>query len=72
MERDPVTSSNLKAVGYDENTRTLEVEFLSGKVFQYADVPPQSHQSMMAADSPGSFFQKYIRQAYAAMEVEQA
>ncbi|MYL11521.1 MAG: KTSC domain-containing protein, partial [Cenarchaeum sp. SB0669_bin_11] len=30
MNRVPVSSSNLAAIGYDPNTLTLEVEFLRG------------------------------------------
>lgn len=33
MNRVPVSSSNLRAVGYDPNTRTLEVEFLNGGLY---------------------------------------
>ena len=32
MERQPVKSTNVKAVGYDEEQKVLEVEFKSGGV----------------------------------------
>ena len=35
MERKRVNSSKLRSVGYDEKTRTLEVEMSNGQVFQY-------------------------------------
>ena len=34
MERNYVESSNLKSVGYDVNSSTLEVEFHNGAVWQ--------------------------------------
>ena len=39
MERDSVVSSNIEAIGYDERSRTLEVCFKNGRVYQYFDVP---------------------------------
>ena len=43
MIRQPVTSSNLRTVGYDPITRTLEIEFQDGAVYQYDGVPPDVH-----------------------------
>lgn len=63
-ELKPVTSSNLKAVGYDAATRTLGVQFASGTRYDYTDVPPEAHQALMAADSIGSHFAKHIRPKY--------
>ena len=39
MNKQNVTSSNVKAIGYDDRTQTLEVEFLNGRVYQYYGVP---------------------------------
>ena len=38
MERKNVSSSNLKSVGYDSTTQTLEIEFLNGGLYQYSSV----------------------------------
>lgn len=34
-----VSSSHLKNLKYDNKTKTLEIEFLNGSVYQYEDVP---------------------------------
>ena len=39
MDRYSVASSNISAVGYDEQSETLEVEFLNGSIYQYYNVP---------------------------------
>ena len=39
MDRIQVRSSNIRSIGYDQKTQTLEVEFLKGGVYQYFDVP---------------------------------
>lgn len=65
MERKEVTSSNIASVGYDATTQTLEVEFTSGKVYQYANVPAKTHSELMSADSVGSFFAANIKKRFA-------
>ncbi|NUO20316.1 KTSC domain-containing protein [bacterium] len=64
MTRTPVVSSNLKSVGYDTATRTLEIQFLSGGIYQYINVPPNVYSALMAASSHGSFFARAIRNSY--------
>ena len=64
MKRQPVESSNLASVGYDASTRTLEIEFNSGRVYQYFNVPPDEYQGLMNADSHGSYFYHNIRDVY--------
>lgn len=64
MERKRVNSSNIRAVGYDEKARTLEIEFNNGSVYQYTGVQPEVHRRMMSASSIGSFFKDSIEEDY--------
>ena len=64
MNRTPVISSNVVAVGYDPNTLTLEVEFKDGAVYLYFDVPETVYQELMRADSIGKFMNANIRNNY--------
>ena len=64
MERKRVNSSKLRSVGYDEQTRTLEVEMSNGQVFQYVGVFPEVHRRFMAAPNPTSFFDDKIDEEY--------
>jgi len=61
MERQHVSSSNLKSVGYDSETNTLEREFLSGGLYQYFNVPESIYNGLMAASSHGSYFDQYVK-----------
>lgn len=61
MQRIPVTSSNLKDVGYDSQTFTLEIGFLNGRVYQYFNVPEARYDGLMNASSKGSYFDAYIK-----------
>ena len=38
MERKRISSSKIRAIGYDPKTQTLEVEFNDGKVMAYSGV----------------------------------
>lgn len=60
MERTPVKSSNVASVGYDEGAKVLEVQFLSGGIYQYPGVEPQTHLDLMGAESIGGFVHQNI------------
>ena len=64
MERERVDSSNLFAVGYDETSKMLEIEFHTHKVYRYYNVPPIVVRQLMDAESMGEFFNFYIKDAY--------
>jgi len=64
MPREYVSSSNLRSVGYDEWTGTLEVEFRNGGVYQLYDVPASLYHGLMDAGSKGSFYHDNLRSRY--------
>jgi len=63
MQRVPVTSSNCASVGYDATTRTLEVEFKHGGVYQYFDVPASEYEALLSAPSVGGCLDARIKKA---------
>jgi len=64
MKRVSVSSSNLRSVGYDTEAQILEIEFNSGGVCQYFDVPPEACNELMNASSHGKYFHAHIRDVY--------
>lgn len=58
----PVSSSNLSSVGYENGT--LYIAFNHGGVYAYFDVPSSVHEELMAADSHGKYFARFIRNVY--------
>jgi len=64
MERIPVQSSNLAAIGYDPASETLEVEFLTGTVYEYRNISQFIYDELMNSPSRGSFFSREIRNSY--------
>lgn len=69
MTRIPVSSSNIKSVGYDPVKKTLQVEFQSGAVHSYADVPANLYSHLLAAPSVGHFFHANIRDRFPSAHV---
>ena len=69
MELTPVHSSNIDAIGYDRETHTLSVQFLSGKTYTYANVPEELYRAFLAAPSKGQYFARMIRPAYTGVQV---
>jgi hypothetical protein len=61
MERLPVKSSNIKSIGYDEVTKTLEVEFTNRGVYQYKEVPKDIYEGFSKAESIGKYFAKNVK-----------
>ncbi len=61
MDREYVESSNLKSIGYDPNTATLEVEFHNGAIWQYYDVLESNFYELKSASSIGKYFNANIK-----------
>lgn len=64
MDRYPVQSSNIHSVGYDPTTMTLEIEFHSGDIYQYLNVPESIYLGLIHASSKGSYFHDHIKDHY--------
>ncbi len=69
MIRTPVISASIAALAYDEPSSVLEVEYISGRVYQYLDVPEQVFASLLKARSKGGFVNRMIRDRYEYTEV---
>lgn len=63
MQRTPVSSSNIASIGYDPASKTLEVGFLNGTVYQYYNVPQSVYNGLMSAGSHGGYLDAYVKKA---------
>jgi hypothetical protein len=61
MEMQKVSSSQINAIGYDAEERTLRVEFNSGTSYVYTGVPPETFAAMLASESVGKFLAAEIK-----------
>lgn len=64
IERQPVSSSNIKSIGHDSNQNVLAVEFKDGSVYHYHDVPADAHDALVGAKSVGGHFHANIKNNY--------
>jgi hypothetical protein len=64
MRRKPVSSSMIASVGYAVRTRTLEIEFLSGRIYQYFAIDRDTYDALLRAPSLGTYFNEYIKDDY--------
>ena len=70
MDRIRVSSTNISSIGYEPVSQTLEIEFTSGAVYKYVDVPITVHQRFMAAPSKGRFFDASIKDKYRTVKLK--
>ncbi len=64
MIRQPLYASSLISIGYDDEERTLEVEFKDGSINQYINVPYRIYQELLSASAPDSYFDTNVRNSY--------
>lgn len=64
MEMQYVESSNIKAIGYCQETAILVIEFKNGSAYEYYDVPQYEYDGLMSADSKGKYAHANIYKRY--------
>lgn len=64
MELEHVDSTAITAIGWDGQLQTLFVEFKSGKVYMFQDVPGDVVQDFQDSPSIGRYFSQNIRGKY--------
>ena len=65
-------STVIRRFDYDSPSRSLDVEFVTGRRYRYHAVPEEVAQAFRAAFSKGRFFNAHIRDSYAFSELEPA
>jgi len=56
-----VESTTLSTIAYDEARDLLQLEFCSGAIYQYFDVPAAMYADLLDAPSKGRYFNQVIR-----------
>lgn len=64
MEKTFTDSRSVKRINYSEETKILEVEFTTGTVYHYFDVPKDVMMEALKAESIGSFMNAHIKGTY--------
>lgn len=61
---DSQESSTIARFGYDESSLVLRVEFNSGGIYDYFDVPSHVFEEMRSASSRGQYLAQRIKGTY--------
>lgn len=65
MKREPVESTAIKSIGYNEDKQILEVEILdTGRVYKYFNVPLEEYMDFLDAKSLGEYYNRVIKENY--------
>ena len=70
MDRKNVSSSSIRAVGFDERNRVLEVEFNDGRINHYSGVSAEVHRRLMSAPSIVSYFRDNVEESFTARRIK--
>lgn len=62
MQMIPVSSSDIRSVGYE--SQTLYVRFHSGGLYAYKGVPYSEYTALLNASSHGKYFAANIKNTY--------
>ena len=66
MQRKRLNSGQLRAAGYDESRRILEVELSNGQVIEYAGVGREIARRLLESSSAWSYYRDNIVDEYSA------
>ena len=67
MNRQFVSSSDIRSVGWQDDT--LEIEFKSGGIYQYHGVPQDVYFNLLSAGSCGRYFHSFIKPFYHGIKI---
>jgi len=72
MERVPLESTAVRSAGYDAASSTLELEFNSGRIYQFENVPISVYQWLLRTPNKGSYVARMINPRYAYRDITDA
>jgi len=66
----PVSSSNVAELGYDETDQIVYVRFLNGSLYIYKGVPLSEYNGLLNAPSIGSYLHRNYKNVYPYERIE--
>lgn len=62
-------SSVIASIGFDAETNTMEIEFKTGRIYDYFEITPPVHAALVNAVSIGQYFNAKIRDRFPCREI---
>jgi len=72
MQRLAFESEAVASAGYDSEARSMEVEFRTGRIYRYSEVPPGVFEWLLRTKSKGSFVTNMVKDRFEFVEVTDA
>jgi hypothetical protein len=69
VEMQPVISTNVAEIGYDESAEEVYVDFITSGLYAYRGVPLHVWQEFEAAESKGGFVNQILKPGYPAVKL---
>lgn len=69
--RKAVNSSCIVSMGYSSAMLLLDVEFPSGAIYRYLDVPASAYAALLGAASKGAHFNRFIKHSFDFVRMEE-
>ena len=60
MELMRVSGTNIHAIGYEEDSASMQIQFTNGDVYAYQNIEPDTYAAMLNGD-PGRYFASIIK-----------
>ena len=70
MRHHSVKSSAISSIGYDAETKTMEVQFTNGGLYSYHEVSPEQFAAFRNSDSIGRHFAANISGKFPHKKIE--
>ena len=69
ITREATDSHSITAIGYSKHLQALEIQFHTGQIYRYLNVPVGVDQGLLHAESKGRYFAENIRGKYRYLRV---
>lgn len=70
IQRTDVVSATVRSIGYDRDTKTLDVQLASHRVLRFTGVPYEVARDLYRAESITDFFERHVRRKYPSVDLE--
>jgi len=57
-------SSQVKCIRYFDDSKTLEIDFVTGKTYQYYEVPESTYEAALMSESIGKFVNSNVKTVF--------
>lgn len=70
IQRTDVISGSVRSIGYDRDTKTLDVQLASHKVLRFYGVPYEVARDLYRAESVTDYFERHVRRKFPSVDLE--